>query len=104
MVKDAKKVLKKIKNAGAIFIGEYCPVAVGDYIGGTNHVIPTNGNARFSSPLSVYDFLKRSSVTFYSKDALRKEKKFIEILSELEKLYAHQSSVRLRFKNIKDTK
>ncbi|MBA7584512.1 Histidinol dehydrogenase [subsurface metagenome] len=104
MVKDAKKVLKKIKNAGAIFIGEYCPVAVGDYIVGTNHVIPTNGNARFSSPLSVYDFLKRSSVTFYSKDALRKEKKFIEILSEFEKLFAHQSSVRLRFKNIKDTK
>lgn len=104
MVKDAKKVLRKIKNAGAIFIGGYCPVAVGDYIGGTNHVIPTNGNARFSSPLGAYDFLKRSSVTFYSKDALRKEKKFIEILSEFEKLFAHQSSVRLRFKNMKDKK
>ncbi len=104
MVKDAKKVLRKIKNAGAIFIGGYCPAAVGDYIGGTNHVIPTNGNARFSSPLGAYDFLKRSSVTFYSKDALRKEKKFIEILSEFEKLFAHQNSVRLRFKNIKDIK
>ena len=104
MVKDAKKILRKIKNAGAVFIGEYCPVAVGDYIGGTNHVIPTNGNTRFSSPLGVYDFLKRSSVTFYSQDALRKEKKFIEILSEFEKLFAHQSSVRLRFKNTKDIK
>lgn len=104
MVKDAKKVLRKIKNAGAIFIGGYCPAAVGDYIGGTNHVIPTNGNARFSSPLGAYDFLKRSSVTFYSQDALRKEKKFIEILSEFEKLFAHQNSVRLRFKNMKDIK
>ena len=104
MVKDAKKVLKKIKNAGAIFIGGYCPAAVGDYIGGTNHVIPTNGNARFSSPLGAYDFFKRSSVTFYSQDALRKEKKFIEILSESEKLFAHQNSVRLRFKNMKDIK
>ncbi|MBE3092480.1 MAG: histidinol dehydrogenase [Chloroflexi bacterium] len=102
VVKDAKKVLKKIKNAGAIFIGEYCPVAVGDYIGGTNHVIPTNGNARFSSPLSVYDFLKRSSITFYSKDALKKEKRFIEILSEFEGLFAHESSVKIRFKNTKD--
>lgn len=98
MVKDAKKVLKNIKNAGAIFMGEYCPVAVGDYIGGTNHVIPTNGNARFSSPLSVYDFLKRSSITFYSKDALKKEKRFIEILSKFERLLAHKSSVKIRFK------
>ncbi|OFW54609.1 MAG: histidinol dehydrogenase [Actinobacteria bacterium RBG_13_35_12] len=104
MVKDAKKVLKNIKNAGAIFIGEYCPVAVGDYIGGTNHVIPTNGNARFSSPLGVYDFLKRSSITFYSKDALKKEKRFIEIFSEFERLFAHKSSIKIRFKNDKDRK
>jgi histidinol dehydrogenase len=98
MAKDAKKVLRKIKNAGSIFIGEYCPVAVGDYIGGTNHVIPTSGNARFSSPLGVCDFLKRSSTTFYSENALKKEKRFIEIISEFEKLFAHGDSVKIRFR------
>ncbi len=98
MVKDAKKVLKKIKNAGSVFIGEYSPVAVGDYIGGANHVIPTGGNARFSSPLGVCDFLKRSSVTFYSENALKREKGFIETISEFEKLFAHQDSVKVRFR------
>ena len=98
MVRYAKTVLKKIKNAGAIFIGEYSPVAVGDYIGGANHIIPTNSNARFSSSLGVCDFLKRSSVTFYSKNALEKEKKFIEVISEFEKLFAHRNSVKIRFR------
>jgi histidinol dehydrogenase len=98
MIGDAKKVLKRIKNAGAIFIGMYCPVAVGDYIGGTNHVIPTGGNARFSSPLGVYDFLKRSSTTFYDKEALKEEKKFIETITGFEKLFAHGDSIRIRFK------
>lgn len=98
MTGDAKKVLKKIKNAGAIFIGRYCPVAVGDYIGGTNHVIPTGGNARFASPLGVYDFLKRSSTAFYDKDALKKEKEFIETISGFEKLFAHGDSIKVRFK------
>jgi len=102
MVKNAKRVLKKIKNAGAIFVGEYCPVAVGDYIGGTNHVIPTNGNSRFSSPLGVGDFLKKSSITFYKESALKKEIKFIEILSEFEKLFAHSYSVKIRFKKVKE--
>ncbi|HEY4695822.1 MAG TPA: histidinol dehydrogenase [Candidatus Hydromicrobium sp.] len=98
MVNGAKTVLKKIKNAGAIFMGEYSPVAVGDYIGGANHIIPTNSNARFSSSLGVCDFLKRSSVTFYSKNALEKEKKFIEVISEFEKLFAHRNSVKIRFR------
>jgi len=98
MTGSAKKVLKKIKNAGAIFIGRYCPVAVGDYIGGTNHVIPTGGNARFASPLGVYDFLKRSSTAFYDKDALKKEKEFIETISGFEKLFAHGDSIKVRFK------
>jgi len=98
MTGDAKKVLKKIKNAGAIFIGRYCPVAVGDYIGGTNHVIPTGGNARFASPLGVYDFIKRSSTAFYDKDALKKEKEFIETISGFEKLFAHGDSIKVRFK------
>jgi histidinol dehydrogenase len=100
MTGDAKKLLKKIKNAGAIFIGRYCPVAVGDYIGGTNHVIPTGGNARFSSPLGVYDFLKRSSTAFYDKKALKEEKGYIETLSGFEKLFAHGDSVKARFKKI----
>jgi histidinol dehydrogenase len=98
MTKDPKKLLGKIKNAGAIFIGEYSPVAVGDYIGGTNHVIPTKGNARFSSPLGVNDFLKRTSVTLYKEKALKKEAEFIETLSEFEKLLAHRHSVKFRFK------
>jgi histidinol dehydrogenase len=98
MTADAKKILKGIKNAGAVFIGRYCPVAVGDYIGGTSHVIPTGGNARFSSPLGVYDFLKRSSTTFYDKSALKKEKKYIEAISGFEELLAHKDSVKIRFK------
>jgi histidinol dehydrogenase len=99
MTEDAERILKKIKSSGAIFMGKYCPVAVGDYTGGTNHVIPTNGNARFSSPLGVSDFLKRSSVAFYSKDALKKEAKSIEVFSKFENLHAHGYSVRVRFNN-----
>ncbi|MDY0027790.1 MAG: histidinol dehydrogenase [Candidatus Humimicrobiaceae bacterium] len=97
MTEDAERILKKIKNAGAIFLGDYCPVAVGDYTGGTNHVIPTNSNARFSSPLGVSDFLKRSSVAFYNKDALKKEAEPIEVFSEFENLIAHGYSVKVRF-------
>ena len=97
MMKNNKKVLKDIKNAGAIFLGPYSPVAVGDYIGGTNHIIPTGGNARFESPLGVYDFIKRSSTMSYSKEALKSEKEYIEKLAGLEGLYAHQDSVKIRF-------
>lgn len=61
MTSANRKVLEKIKNAGAIFVGDYTPVAAGDYISGTNHIIPTDGNARFSSPLGVYDFLKKAA-------------------------------------------
>jgi histidinol dehydrogenase len=97
MAKDYDKVLYGIKNAGAIFLGNYTPVAVGDYICGTNHVIPTGGNSRFSSPLGVYDFCKKSSVAYYNKEYLRKERKYIEILSEFENLLAHNNSVKIRF-------
>jgi histidinol dehydrogenase len=92
------RILKKIKNAGAIFLGQYCPVAAGDYSAGTNHIIPTGGNARFSSPLGVGDFLKRSSVAFYGKKNLEKEAGSIEAISEHERLYAHGYSVKIRFK------
>jgi len=98
MMKDADDILKDIKNAGAIFIGDYTPTAVGDYIGGTNHVIPTNGCARFSSPLGVYDFYKRSSILSYDYKMLEKERKYIEILSDFEKLAAHRNSIKVRFK------
>jgi histidinol dehydrogenase len=101
MTDDYDKVLFGIKNAGAIFLGNYTPVAVGDYICGTNHVIPTGGNSRFSSPLGVYDFCKKSSVAFYNKEYLRKERKYIEILSEFENLLAHNNSVKIRFKEEK---
>jgi histidinol dehydrogenase len=101
MANDYDKVLSGIKNAGAIFLGNYTPVAVGDYICGTNHVIPTGGNARFSSPLGVYDFCKKSSVAFYDKEYLGKERKYIELLSEFENLLAHNNSIKIRFKEDK---
>jgi histidinol dehydrogenase len=101
MANDYDKVLSGIKNAGAIFLGNYTPVAVGDYICGTNHVIPTGGNARFSSPLGVYDFCKKSSVAFYDKEHLRKERQYVETLSEFENLLAHNNSVKIRFKEDK---
>ena len=99
MVSDYDTALKSIRNAGAIFLGSYTPVAVGDYICGTNHVIPTGGNARFSSPLGVYDFYKRSSVACYSYDMLKKERKHVETLSDFENLLAHNNSIKVRFKN-----
>jgi len=99
MVSDYGTALKSIRNAGAIFLGNYTPVAVGDYICGTNHVIPTGGNARFSSPLGVYDFYKRSSVACYSYDMLKKERKHVETLSDFENLLAHNNSIKVRFKN-----
>jgi len=99
MVSDYDTVLKSIRNAGAIFLGSYAPVAVGDYICGTNHIIPTGGNARFSSPLGVYDFYKRSSVVWYSHDMLKKERKHVETLSDFENLLAHNNSIKVRFKN-----
>lgn len=93
------KTLEKIKNGGSIFLGNYTPVAVGDYIGGANHVIPTSGTSVFSSPLGVYDFFKKSGVTFYSFDALKRERKFIEDMADSENLLAHKNSVKIRFRS-----
>jgi histidinol dehydrogenase len=97
MAEEPEYILEGIKNAGAIFIGDNTPVAVGDYTGGTNHVIPTGGNARFSSPLGVGDFLKRSSICQYSREALEKEKKHIMEIAGFERLYAHRDSILKRF-------
>lgn len=92
-----QKILEKIRNAGAVFMGPYSPVAAGDYVAGPNHVLPTSGGARFSSPLSVYDFIKRQSVLAYTKPALEKIRQAGEILAEIEGLDAHARSIAIRF-------
>ena len=92
-----QKILEKIKNAGAVFLGPYSPVAVGDYIAGPNHVLPTDGASRFSSPLGVYDFVKKQSVLGYTKAALRNVWKDIKLLAEVEGLDAHARAVDVRF-------
>ena len=90
-------VMTKIRNAGAIFIGEYASEPLGDYFAGPNHVLPTNGTAKFFSPLSVDDFIKKSSIIYYSREALEKAHKDIEDFAEAEHLTAHANSVRVRF-------
>ena len=90
--------LSKIKNAGSIFLGKYCPEALGDYFAGPNHTLPTSGTARFSSPLSVDDFVKKSSFTYYTKDALEKVYEDIADFAEEEGLSAHARSATIRFK------
>lgn len=98
MVRDPKKLLKKIKNAGAIFLGLYSPTAVGDYIAGPSHVLPTGGTAKFFSGLSIRDFLKGSHVISYSKRALEGTVEDIERIAKLEGLQKHIESVKERFK------
>ncbi|MFO0793134.1 MAG: histidinol dehydrogenase [Candidatus Brocadiaceae bacterium] len=96
MTKNPRTVLAKIKHAGAIFLGAYTPVAVGDYIAGPSHVLPTSGTARFSSGLSVNDFLKRSSIISYSKAALKDVSSDLAEISRVEGLDAHTQSVQIR--------
>ena len=89
--------MMKVKNAGAIFIGEYSSEPLGDYFAGPNHVLPTNGTAKFFSPLSVDDFIKKSSIIGYSEEALRDIHKDIEAFAEAEQLTAHANSIKVRF-------
>lgn len=89
--------LSKIKNAGSIFLGKYSPEALGDYFAGPNHTLPTSGTAKFSSPLSVDDFIKKSSFIYYTKDALSKEYKKVAAFAEKEGLTAHAKSALIRF-------
>ncbi|MDO6993995.1 histidinol dehydrogenase [Brachyspira innocens] len=96
-IKEPFSVLSKIKNAGSIFLGNYTPEALGDYLSGANHVIPTSGTAKFASPLSVDDFIKKSYITYYTKDALEKVKDNIINFAEHESLEAHANSVKVRF-------
>ena len=99
VTKDPFYVMTKIRNAGAIFIGEYSSEPLGDYFAGPNHVLPTNGTAKFFSALSVDDFIKKSSIISYSREALQKVHKDIEQFAECEKLTAHANSIRVRFED-----
>ncbi|MFA5113297.1 MAG: histidinol dehydrogenase [Candidatus Margulisiibacteriota bacterium] len=96
-VGSPQRLLEKIRNAGAVFIGPHSPVAVGDYIAGPNHVLPTGGTARFSSPLGVYDFVKHQSIIGYTKPALKNVWKDVKLLAEIEGLDAHARSIDVRF-------
>lgn len=91
------EVMTKIRNAGAIFIGEYASEPLGDYFAGPNHILPTNGTAKFFSPLSVDDFIKKSSIISYSREALQKVHKDIESFAKAEQLTAHANSIHVRF-------
>ncbi len=93
-------VLDKVKNAGSIFMGRYCPEALGDYLSGANHTLPTNGSARFSSPLSVDDFVKKSQFTYYTKEAFEKVYGDVAYFAEKEGLQAHAKSALIRFEEI----
>ena len=97
--KNPFEVMTKIRNAGAIFIGEYASEPLGDYFAGPNHILPTNGTAKFFSPLSVDDFVKKSSIISYSRDALSKVHLDIEAFAKAEQLTAHANSVHVRFEN-----
>ena len=92
-------VMTRIKNAGAIFIGAYSCEPLGDYFAGPNHVLPTNGTAKFFSPLSVDDFIKKSSVIYYSREALEPVHKDIEFFANQEQLTAHANSMKVRFED-----
>ncbi|HJA94306.1 MAG TPA: histidinol dehydrogenase [Candidatus Eisenbergiella merdipullorum] len=94
---DPFSVMTKIKNAGAIFLGEYSSEPLGDYFAGPNHVLPTNGTARFFSPLNVDDFMKKTSLISYSREALEAAHTDIELFAEREGLTAHANSIRVRF-------
>ena len=91
------EVMTKVRNAGAIFIGEYSSEPLGDYFAGPNHVLPTNGTAKFFSPLNVDDFVKKSSIIYYSKDALKAIHNDIETFAKAEGLTAHANSIAVRF-------
>ena len=91
--------MMKVKNAGAIFIGEYSSEPLGDYFAGPNHVLPTNGTAKFFSPLNVDDFVKKSSIVYYSREALREIHKDIEQFATSEQLTAHANSIAVRFED-----
>ena len=97
LTRDPFQTMTKIRNAGAIFLGEYSSEPLGDYFAGPNHVLPTNGTARFFSPLGVDDFIKKSSIISYSREALEAVHTDIEAFAESEGLTAHANSIKVRF-------
>ena len=99
LTKDPFAVMTKIQNAGAIFLGEYSSEPLGDYFAGPNHILPTNGTARFFSPLNVDDFLKKTSIISYSREALEEVHKDIELFAGREGLTAHANSIKVRFES-----
>jgi len=101
VMRDGFEVMTKIRNAGAIFIGEYSSEPLGDYFAGPNHILPTSGTARFFSPLSVDDFVKKSSIIHYSREALKAVHRDIEQFAKCEQLTAHANSIAVRFENDK---
>lgn len=96
---NAFDYLNKIKNAGSVFLGKHCPEALGDYFAGPNHTLPTSGTARFSSPLSVDDFVKKMQYTYYTREALGNVKDAVDTFAKAEGLTAHARSVTIRFEN-----
>ncbi len=99
VTKNPFEDMMKVKNAGAIFLGEHSSEPLGDYFAGPNHILPTNGTARFFSPVSVDDFVKKSSIIYYSREALEQVHEDIEYFAEQEQLTAHANSIRVRFKD-----
>ena len=91
------EVMTQIRNAGAVFLGEHSCEPLGDYFAGPNHILPTNGTARFFSPLGVDDFIKKSSIISYSREALEKAHGDIELFARREGLTAHENSIKVRF-------
>ena len=102
VTKDPFQVMTKIRNAGAIFIGENSSEPLGDYFAGPNHILPTNGTAKFFSPLSVDDFMKKSSIVYYSREALEAVHEDIETFAKAEQLTAHANSIAVRFEKKED--
>ena len=96
-VDEPMQYLDKIKNAGSVFLGKNCPEALGDYLAGTNHTLPTSGTAKFSSPLSVDDFIKKTQYIYYDKNALQSVYKDVALFAEKEGLTAHAKSATIRF-------
>lgn len=97
MVRDPFALLPRVKNAGSVFLGHHTPEALGDYFAGPNHVLPTGGSARFSSPLSVDDFVKKTQFVYYTAEALRRARDDVAAFAEAEGLRAHARSVTIRF-------
>jgi histidinol dehydrogenase len=96
MTEHPDELLPMIKNAGAIFLGQWNTEPIGDYVAGPNHTLPTGGTARFFSPLGVYDFIKRSSIIKIGKNGFKKFAPYVEILATLEGLQAHANTVKIR--------